>query len=79
MVVYYCDFSTTTSKKNGIYANFSRAVFFFHSQKKTGRSVSGEGWRGVYVGTVKKKNYTPLGGNLIKISSNQFKLRNLVQ
>ena len=30
--------------------------FFFFMKKKTGRSVSGEGWRGVYVGTVEKKN-----------------------
>ena len=34
--------------------------FYFFTKKKTGRSVSGEGWRRLYVGTVKKKNHTPL-------------------
>ena len=38
---------------------FPKRFFFFTHKKKTGRSLSGEGWKGLYVGTVKKKNHTP--------------------
>ena len=39
---------------------FPKRFFFFHPhKKKTGRSLSGEGWMGLYVGTVKKKKPYP--------------------
>ena len=41
---------------------FPKRFFFFSpTQKKTGRSLSGEGWMGLYVGTVKKKKPYPFG------------------
>ena len=60
-LVYWCDFGTTNSKKYGICTNFSKAVFFFHPQKKN-RSIAL--WRrmeGTVCGYGEKKKPYPFG------------------